>query len=68
MAQQLQQWRSRDNELSWLSMLVTTMEAVASPKLRALPVDPSVRVALEAHLTRSQASFGYHGSRSTSRH
>jgi hypothetical protein len=50
MGQQLQSWRSGDGERLWLSMLVDTMEKIASPDFRGLPCSPSVLSAVEAQL------------------
>jgi hypothetical protein len=50
MGQQLQSWRGKDGQNSWLSMLVQVMEEISRPEFRALPVDPSVLAAVSAQL------------------
>jgi hypothetical protein len=62
MAQQTQQWRSGNGEMSWLSMLVDTMETLSRPELRAMSCDPTVLVAVQAHLARPAAPRGFYGS------
>jgi hypothetical protein len=62
MVQQTQQWRSGNGEMSWLSMLVDTMDTLSRPELRAMSCDPTLLVAVKAHLARPAAPCGFYGS------
>jgi len=62
MGQQLQSWRGRDGQKSWLSMLVEVMEEISRPEFRALPVDASVLAAVSAQLARPASPYPYCGS------
>jgi hypothetical protein len=62
MIQQTQQWRSGTGETAWLSALVGTMEQVSGPELRAMPCDPGLLLAVEAHLARPAMPHGLYGS------
>jgi hypothetical protein len=77
MVQQTQQWRSGNGEMSWLSMLIDTMDTLSRPELRAkscdakscdamscdgMSCDPTLLVALKAHLARPAAPCGFYGS------
>jgi hypothetical protein len=57
MGQQLQYWRSGGGEKLWLSMLIDTMERLSRPTLRNSPCDPSVLIAVQAHLARPAAPY-----------
>jgi hypothetical protein len=59
MGQQLQSWRGRDGQKSWLSMLVEVMEEISRPEFRALPVDASVLAAVSAQLARPASPYPY---------
>ena len=59
MGQQLQSWRGKDGQNSWLSMLVEAMEEISRPEFRALPVDPSVLAAVNAQLARPASPYPY---------
>jgi hypothetical protein len=62
MTQQIQQWRSGNGETAWLSALVETMETVSRPELRALPCDPALLAAVEAHLAGPAIPHALYGS------
>jgi hypothetical protein len=62
MAQQMQQWRSGNGEMAWLSALIGTMEKVSRPELRATRCPPSLLAAVEAHLARPAMPHGLYGS------
>jgi hypothetical protein len=62
MAQQMQQWRSGNSEMAWLSALVGTMEKVSCPELGATPCAPGLLAAVEAHLARPAMPHGLYGS------
>jgi hypothetical protein len=62
MAQQMQQWRSGNGEMAWLSALIGTMEKVSRPELRATRCSPSLLAAVEAHLARPAMPQGFYGS------
>jgi hypothetical protein len=59
MGQQLQSWRSADDERLWLSLLIDTMEEVSRPEIRARPCDPSILAALSAKLARPASPYPY---------
>jgi hypothetical protein len=63
MGQQLQSWRSEGGQRLWLSMLVDTMEDVSRPEFRKVPCDPSVLIAVEAHLARPASAYAHGASR-----
>jgi hypothetical protein len=53
MAQLQQQWRSRSgSDLSWLAMLIESLERVSCADVRALPCDPSILNAFRDQLAR----------------
>jgi hypothetical protein len=62
MAQQIQQWRSGNGEMAWLSALVGTMEKVSRPEFRATPCAPSLLAAVEAHLAHPAMPHDLYGS------
>jgi hypothetical protein len=62
MAQQTQQWRSGNGEMAWLSALVETMEQLSPPELRAMPCDPALLAAVQAHLASPALPHGLYGS------
>jgi hypothetical protein len=62
MAQQMQQWRSGNGEMAWLSALIGTMEKVSRPELRTTRCPPSLLAAVEAHLARPSMPQGFYGS------
>jgi hypothetical protein len=62
MAQQTQQWRSGNGEMAWLSALIETMEQVSQPELRALPCDPALLAAVQAHMASPALPHGLYGS------
>jgi hypothetical protein len=62
MAQQTQQWRSGNGEMAWLSTLVDTMKTLSHPELRAMPCDPALRMAVQAHLAGAATPHGLYGS------
>jgi hypothetical protein len=57
MGQQVQPWRSGDGEKLWLSMLIDTMEKIASRELRAVPCDRLVLAKVNAHLARPASPY-----------
>jgi len=63
MGQQLQPWRSEGGQRLWLSMLVDTMEEASRPDFRKVPCDPSVLIAVEAHLARPASAYAVGASR-----
>jgi hypothetical protein len=63
MAQQTQQWRSGNGEMAWLSTLVSTMEMLSDPELDAVPCDPALLAAVQAHLASPVLPQGLYGSR-----
>jgi hypothetical protein len=62
MVQQTQQWRSGNGEMMWLSTLVETMKTLSRPELRAVPCDPTLLVAVKAHLASPALPRGFYGS------
>jgi hypothetical protein len=62
MAQQTQQWRSGDGEMAWLSTLVETLETLSRPEVHAMPCDPELLAAVQAHLARPATPHGFYGS------
>jgi hypothetical protein len=62
MAQQTQQWRSANGEMAWLSTLVGTLETLSRPEVRAMPCDPALLVAVQAHLAGPATPHGFYGS------
>jgi hypothetical protein len=63
MGQQIQSWRSEGGQRLWLSMLVDTMEEISRPEFRKVPCDPSVLIAVEAHLARPASVYAHGSSR-----
>jgi hypothetical protein len=63
MAQQLQRPQSGYPDTAWLSMLVGTMEKLASPDYRELPCDKDTLIEVTAHLARPIGHLGYPMSR-----
>jgi hypothetical protein len=63
MGHELQSWRSEGGQRLWLSMLVDTMEEVSRPEFRKVPCDPSVLIAVEAHLARPASAYPHGASR-----
>jgi hypothetical protein len=63
MGQQIQSWRSEGGQRLWLSMLVDTMEEISRPDFRKVPCDPSVLMAVEAHLARTASAYAHGASR-----
>jgi hypothetical protein len=68
MGQQLQAWRSGDDETMWLSMLIDTMENVCRPEVRGLPCEPSILLALRTQLARPASPYPYFASDFSLRH
>ena len=62
MVQQTQQWRSGNGEMAWLSTLVETMNTLSRLELRATPCDPTLLVAVKAHLASPALPHGFYGS------
>jgi hypothetical protein len=62
MVQQIQQRRSGNGEMAWLSALIRTMEKVSRPELRATRCPSSLLAAVEAHLARPAMPQGFYGS------
>jgi hypothetical protein len=62
MVQQMQQWRSGNGEMAWLSALIGTMEKVSRPELRATRCPPDLLAAVKAHLARPTTPRGFYGS------
>ena len=52
MGQQIQGWRSANNQRSWLSRLIETVEAISRPELRAIPCDDRLLASVRAQLAR----------------
>jgi hypothetical protein len=63
MGQQIQSWRSEGGQRLWLSMLVDTMEEISRPDFRKAPCDPSVLIALKAHLAGPASAYAHGVSR-----
>jgi hypothetical protein len=59
MSRQLQPWRSGDGERLWLSMLIDAMEEVGRPEFRSQPCEPSILIALRAHLARPASAYAH---------
>jgi hypothetical protein len=62
MGQQLQtsrlgNWRSRQGQSRWLSVLIDTMEQVSRPEYRSLPCDRSVLAKVSAQLARPASPY-----------
>jgi hypothetical protein len=54
----MQQWRSGNGEMAWLSALIGTMEKVSRSELRATRCPQSLLAAVEAHLARPATPQG----------
>jgi hypothetical protein len=52
MGQQIQGWRSASGQRQWLSMLISTMEEISRPELRAVRCDDRLLAAVRAQLAR----------------
>jgi hypothetical protein len=63
MAHQLQRPQSGCPDTAWLSMLVGTMEKLASPDYRDLPCDQDTLIEVAAYLARPIGHLGYPMSR-----